>query len=476
MTERIIPFRVLIAIVAAWGLLRLTLVAIVPSEVSVFAPDEAGYAGLVAAVGSGQDWVTYSFGYGASLWPQGRTVLWPSSVLTGWGIPAFTSMRIVSVLYSTASALLLVGLLWLSRRQGSRPTEVSGPPLWSWPVLGLTIFLFLPSHALWNSLALREAATEFWILAAVTLTAVLFAAKLPWWGKALTGIGIAVSVCLAFQSRGYMAAALSIALLTGVVWFGRERPRFSATLALAAVAGTLAGVTLSMPVTAPSQVPNDISVAPQEPAPVAESGPSPIKAIEKGASRAQEMLNPDAYLERGSYQRDVSAQYANSAIATDSCAGVPDPRSLRLCEIVRLPGAAFAVMFRPLWPLDRPAEWSGMAVAASLENLAWVAIAFMAVWTLIRRRTSMMRVLTISLAYGGLLIAGMAALEGNFGTAFRHKSNVLWVFCIVFLLAGPLRRPSRLSAQDGGDDAPPPSGDGRDVMIEVAHSDGELQR
>ena len=47
----------------------------------------------------------------------------------------------------------------------------------------------------------------------------------------------------------------------------------------------------------------------------------------------------------------------------------------------------------------------------------------------------------MSLAYGALVIAGMAALEGNFGTAFRHKSSTLWVLCIVLVLAGVVRRP-----------------------------------
>ena len=133
--------------------------------------------------------------------------------------------------------------------------------------------------------------------------------------------------------------------------------------------------------------------------------------------------------------------YANSAIATDSCTGVPNPQSLRWCEITRLPGAAFAVMFRPLWPFDIPAEWSAMAVMASIENVAWLALAAAVIWVLVTRRFSLTRILTMSLAYGALVIAGMAALEGNFGTAFRHKSSTLWVLCIVLVLAGAARRP-----------------------------------
>jgi len=185
---------------------------------------------------------------------------------------------------------------------------------------------------------------------------------------------------------------------------------------------------------------------------------SPTQALQSGIGAIDEIVNPDVYLERGSYQREVSAQYANSAIATDSCAGVPDPRSLRLCEITRLPGAAFAVMFRPLWPLDTPTSWSVLAVAASIENVAWLALAIAVTYVLAARRSQLTRVLWICLAYGGLLIAGMAALEGNFGTAFRHKSNVLWMLTLVLVLAGTRRldpRVDRTTVLERSSDAPP---------------------
>ena len=81
-----------------------------------------------------------------------------------------------------------------------------------------------------------------------------------------------------------------------------------------------------------------------------------------------------------------------------------------------------------------------MAVIASIENVAWLTLAATVIWVLVTRRFSLARLLTISLAYGVLVVAGMAALEGNFGTAFRHKSSTLWVLCIVLVLAGAARR------------------------------------
>ena len=419
--DRLISFRTLVFIVLALGVIRLIVAFLMPQEPSVMAPDEGTYAALAGVVGSGGDWVTWNYNWGAGLYPGSRALLGPSAILIYFGLPDLTAVRVVSVLYAVGSQLLLLSIARLARRRIA-PESSAGLPLISWPMLGVAVFLLMPSNVLWSNLGLREAACAFWIVAAVTCAGYLFTSQ-DWRWKVACGVGIAVSITMTFQSRVYLAAALVIALAVGIVWFGKERPRFSITLALGITAGTILGATLSLPAGTNS------------------AGPGFLGSLQQGAAQAPTAINPDTYLERGSYQREVSAQYANSAIATDSCVGLPNPQSLRWCEITRLPSAAFAVMFRPLWPLDIPAEWSATAVMASLENVAWLALAAAAIWVLITRRFSLARLLTISLTYGALVIAGMAALEGNFGTAFRHKSSTLWVFCIVLLLAGVTRRP-----------------------------------
>ena len=554
--DRLVSFRTLVFVILGLGGIRLAVALLMPQVPSVMAPDEGTYAALAGVVGSGGDWATWNYGWGAGLYPGSRALLGPAALLTSIGLPDLTAVRVISVLYAVGSQLLLLAIALLARRRLA-PDGPAGLPLVSWPMLGIAVFVFMPSNVLWSNLGLREAACAFWILGAITCAAYLFSTT-DWRWKAACGLGIAVSIAMTFQSRGYLAAALVIALTIGVVWFGRERPRFSATLALAIVAATVLGVTLSLPAstavaTAPSaevlaqaealkaaadakaQAAEEArarAAALQAQAQVAQStaqalkqsngdpeaakallkaqgapsvaldlldkasgesdpiaalqarreaaqagaasativssqaesdakaleaqaatllsqaqtvpeGPGLLGSLQQGAEQAPAAINPDKYLERGSYQREVSAQYANSAIATDSCTGVPNPQSLRWCEITRLPGAAFAVMFRPLWPLDIPAQWSAMAVMASIENIAWLALGVAVIWVLVTRRFSLTRILTMSLAYGALVIAGMAALEGNFGTAFRHKSSTLWVFCIVLALTGAAKARTR---------------------------------
>jgi hypothetical protein len=552
--DRLISFRTLAYIILGLGVIRLVVAFLMPQEPSIMAPDEGTYAALAGVVGAGGDWASWNYNWGAGLYPGSRALLGPAAILISFGLPDLTAVRVVSVLYAVGAQLLLLAIARLARRRIA-PEGPAGLPLVSWPMLGIAVFVLMPSNVLWSNLGLREAACAFWILGAVTCTAYLFT-RGDWRWKALCGVGIAVSITMTFQSRVYLAAALVIALAVGIVWFGRERPRFSVTLAIAVVAGTLFGATLSLPARTATTVPPSAEVlaqaetlkaqavakaqaaaddraraetlqgqaqaaeltlaalnaadgdakaarellraqgapstalevlrkasatsdpareiqarrealasraasaslaASQESSEAASletqaaallsqtqsvpADPGLLGSLQQGAAQAPTAINPDTYLERGSYQREVSAQYANSAIATDSCVGVPNPQSLRWCEITRLPGAAFAVMFRPLWPVDIPDEWSAVAVMASLENIAWLAIAVAVIWVLITRRFSFTRLLTISLAYGALVIAGMAALEGNFGTAFRHKSTTLWVFSIVLILATTKRLP-----------------------------------
>ncbi len=434
--DRLISFRTLVFIILGLGVVRLVVAFLMPQEPSIMAPDEGTYATLAGVVGSGGDWASWNYNWGAGLYPGSRALLGPAALLIYFGLPDLTAVRLVSVLYAVGSQLLLLTIARLSR-QRLTPDEAGGVPVASWAMLGLAAFVLLPSNVVWSNLGLREAACSFWILAAVASTAYLFTAK-DWRLKIVWGAAIVVSITMAFQSRVYLAVALVLALAVGIVWFGRERPRISVTLATSVIIGALAGVTLSLPATQPSGQPT----------------PGQEGVVQQGLEAAPSVLSPDNYLQRGSEQRAVSAEGAESAIPTDSCTGVPDLGSLRWCEISRLPGAAFAVMFRPLWPLDSPVEWSVFAAMASVENFVWLALVAAALVILISRRTVMPRLLCIVVTYGGLVVAGMAALEGNFGTAFRHKSSILWALCAVLILSSAQRWPKGDSAYSGENQTP----------------------
>lgn len=551
--RRLVSYKTLALAILILGAIRVVVALVSPTSASPLAPDEGTYAALTSVVASGEDWRVWSSGWGSGLYPGSRALIGPAAILTFLGMVDITAVRVVSVLYAVGAQLLLLVLLRLVHtRYAHRPT---GVPLISWATGGLAVFVLMPSNVLWGNLALRESASQFWVISAVVATAYLFITATDWRMKTALSLAIAASIAMAFQSRGYLAVALVIALAAGVVWFGRQGPRFSLSLVSAIVVGTVLGVTLSMPAAVPRTVPpseqslaqaaaleqqvqeseakagefaqqavaarqeaqagaiaeralaaanGDVEVAlavlgesnaqaaraaesvlqlaalqpdPQEAVSVfqqraerraerlearaqaeaqaaqaaldeaevlaqpsvVDEGGGVLDSLRDGAVAAPEVVNPETYIDRGTYQREVSAIGAMSAIPVDPCVRDTGLWEARWCELSRLPAASFAVMFRPLWPLDVGAESSSYAIWASVENVAWLALVALVVWLLATRRPLQLRIVWIALVYGGLVIAGMAVLEGNLGTAFRHKSSVLWVLCFLLISAGSTR-------------------------------------
>lgn len=212
------------------------------------APDEGTYAALAGVVGPRGAWAAWNHNWGAGLYPCSRALLGPAALLVYIGLPDLTS--VVSSPSCTPwarSCCCSPSRAWPGAESHQRVRR--GLPLISWPMLGIAVFVLMPSNVLWSSLGLREAACAFWILGAGTCTAYLFTAQ-DWRWKAPCGLGIAASITMVFQSRVYLAAALVIALAVGIVWFGKERRRVSFTLIASVLLGTLLGVTASPPATA----------------------------------------------------------------------------------------------------------------------------------------------------------------------------------------------------------------------------------
>jgi len=101
------------------------------------------------------------------------------------------------------------------------------------------------------------------------------------------------------------------------------------------------------------------------------------------------------------------------------------------CTLSELPYRLFAFLFRPLIFFD---QGSTNLTLAALENLGWLILIPLSIWlSLLRRENCVDRYVNWTLATFVVLFASSAALyEGNVGTAFRHKSTILWP--IVFIL------------------------------------------
>ncbi len=123
---------------------------------------------------------------------------------------------------------------------------------------------------------------------------------------------------------------------------------------------------------------------------------------------------------------------AASRIPTINC---PFDEKSRLsnyaCLIWRAPYASFTFLFRPLPLLDTT---SVSSILASIENIIWMfGIGSLLYLLIVKRRFSFKTQALPSVIFLALYAVGAGSYEGNMGTAFRHKSLILWI--ILLLLA-----------------------------------------
>jgi hypothetical protein len=104
------------------------------------------------------------------------------------------------------------------------------------------------------------------------------------------------------------------------------------------------------------------------------------------------------------------------------------------CNLKELPYRLFAFLFRPLIFFD---QGSTTLNFAALENLGWMILVPLSVWVSLRRRENTVdRFINLGLTSYVLVFASAAALyEGNLGTAFRHKSTILWPLIFILMIA-----------------------------------------
>ena len=126
---------------------------------------------------------------------------------------------------------------------------------------------------------------------------------------------------------------------------------------------------------------------------------------------------------------------AASVIKTQDCPNAGTSRFDKyFCIAYRAPYTTFTFLFRPLLGSD---VTSSSSLFAAIENVFWLAaLLFVLVMFVRNRRLAFFKALAPSLLFFLIYIVGAGAYEGNMGTAFRHKSLILWV--VILLLASTI--------------------------------------
>jgi hypothetical protein len=417
----------LYAIVFASFVVRVVAFFTLPNNPSVaLAPDEGGYAEIARLVASEQPTTPYGGLYSIS-----RTLVLPAAALNNFGIEPLSSVRIIASMYGSLTLILLAFLIIQSVNKYSSHSELTLKR--SNLIIGLFIvFAFLPSHLMWSMLGLRESSMEFWVLC--SLVAIFLAANLQEKITLLSALLLTISIILLFNTRPQVALLLSLTILISLIFCNKRRVAFALALLTFIASGVgYASVVLQKYDTF-RIVPTDASAC-QKPNQKLMLQGKEYKCIKVGARRDlsnletpwKPLINEANAIPDRHKGNQVAAA---SAIQTLSCPVTEESEADKyFCQAWRSPYMAATFLFRPLIGIDTT---STSSLFAAIENIAWLgAFIFIIIMFIKKRRLAFIGPLAPSLIFFVLYCVGAGSYEGNMGTAFRHKSLILWVILLL---------------------------------------------
>jgi hypothetical protein len=402
----------LYAIVLASFVVRVVAFFALPNTASNLGPDEANYGALTEWIAQGKPADEYpSYGF---LYIISRTLIIPASILHNFlGINGLNAVRIVSSLYGFLTLCLAVYFIirttnlredfskWVSNNQ-------------SRVLLLFMVFTFMPSHLLWSILGLRDAAMEFWVLVIFVFIFNIFeVSNNP---SKLWFIGILAGIPLVFSSRPQVGWVLGITLLV----FSLTKSKSRAAKILIPL--TLIGIVLGSNVTTQSTTTQSTTTI------------SPLTSLINQA---------DAIPKRHKLNKIDDS----STIKTLACPITGESRSQKyFCIAYRAPYTTYTFLVRPMLGADVTSTHS---LLAAVENVFWLgAFIFIIVMFIRNRRLAFFGALAPSLLFFSLYVVPAGAHEGNMGTAFRHKSLILWV--VLLLIAATIVATQQRKAEQEG--------------------------
>jgi hypothetical protein len=407
----------LYAIVFASFVVRVVAFFALPDSPSSLAPDEGTYGRVANWTALGKPATEFPE-FGAGLYVSGRSLLLPAAFLNRIGFNPLDSVRLTASIYGLLTLCLVATVILFTASRNRNFAQFTK----RFPRLLITLFIifaFLPSRFIWSLLGLRESAIEFWTLC--TFTSIYWIFHIHKKLLLKSGILIVASIVFAFSSRPQVGWVIVIAILIFLL-ISIKKP-----IALVLIPLVLVGLVLGFTGTTGTT------------GTIASTGGKILGSLTNAA-------------ELTANKHQLNQLDAESAIVTQSCprdglAYTNRPTSsfdTYFCIAWRAPYMAATFLFRPLMFIDTT---STSSLLAAIENIAWLGTFVVIVVMLIKkRRLAFISPLAPSLIFFMLYSVGAGSYEGNMGTAFRHKSLILWV--ILLLLASVIVAEKRLKSRN----------------------------
>ena len=355
-----------------------------------FAPDENTYSKLNDWIFSGGNAGEFPLS-GGDLFYTSLSFNLPTQFLIYIGIPSIFAIRLISSIYSLFCALLIYKFL-LDQKETFYKKDQSKVFNAIIPILVL-IYLTLPSHFIWSSLGLRESANEFWLLAG------FYALKLiiKDINKKINYLYLFATTIVLFYSRPETSYVFMFtAFIIGIYFLVSKRK----ILLLLSIISAYIFITVSFAYSFQYTITNQ----------------NVQSTFTKPIDQLADINNQVRGKKKG----------ANTAIPTYSCPILVEKNLMSYgCSIYNLPKTSWDYVYRPFFIVDDLN--TNIKKFVAVENIFWIMI-FMLVylrgiylWKYIKNNLIFLSFIIFITTF--VIISGV--FEGNFGTAFRHKSLLL---------------------------------------------------
>jgi hypothetical protein len=464
------------AIVAASFVARVIVFFSIEDTTTSIAPDEGTYASLVKWISESKPAGEFP-DFGENLYLSSRSIAIPASVFSRLGVTELSSLRLTASIYGFLSlcvAVYLTTKLLQARNSGVRVNK----KIERLVVSLFVIYAFLPSHFVWSNLGLRESPNEFWLIMAFIGVFLLY--KEGQSKKPLLAVLVSISIICTFGSRPQVGWVLVVTLL--IYSMIKIRNKLTYLLITAVLTGLFAGY---LTTTSFAYVTSDLYVAKEStptptkestptptkestPTPTKESTPTPTKestptSTNRGEIDASKLCDGTRLKveyegkfyncvksgtitkrERPSNLAEVAIDQvevipgkqainqigAASVINSPSC---PWDESSEIgkygCLAFRAPYMTLTFLFRPLLFVDTT---SLSSVFAATENILWIFMLAFITYRIFKVKTiPFIEEIGPAIIFFSLYVVGAGSYEGNMGTAFRHKSLILWVVLLL---------------------------------------------
>jgi len=432
------------AIVAASFVARVITFFALPNTPTALAPDEGTYSALAKWIAESKPASEFP-GFSDGLYLSSRSTIIPASVLTRFGLDELDSVRLTSSVYGFLS-VCLVAMLCVKICQSSSFDAREKKKLEALILIILLVYAFLPSHFLWSNLGLRESTNEFWLLMTFTGVFLLFRTHQKY--KIYLAIFIALSILCTFSTRPQAGWVLVASLLVYSLFKLKLKITYLliASIAAGLISGYLA-TTSKLYVTTEVYVAQDsISTSRSQEELMAsklcngtqnkvmfrekeyrcEKSGSTVKRV-RSSNLAEVAVNQVEVLPDKQLVNQVGAA---SKIERLNCPWSESSEAGKYaCLAFRAPFMSLTFLFRPFLIFDTT---SAASMLAATENIIWVFFFVFIIYRIAKyKRINFFQELAPSLVFLTLFVVGAGSYEGNMGTAFRHKSLVLWIVLLL---------------------------------------------